>query len=286
MQKVDYEKKEEMYSIDELEKLSYYDLMAHLDVPFFTIGGFESIGRLAELCKLENAKKVLVVGCGTGGDAVYIAKTYGCSIIGIDIAEHMIQKAKERVEREELTYLVEFKVGDAYDLEFETETFDVVLTVFVSQFLDREKAFKEFHRVLKKGGCLGINELFKTEDVPLELAEEVDQAEKIFQDLTELPLNIPTPSEWQENFYRTSFSDVYLEKCHEYGSKSNIGKIINDFGGYKKLIKIFGKIIKLALKSKELRKKFGLISKAKRKLLSRKNTKNYVGYILGVAWKK
>ena len=47
-----------------------------------------------------------------------------------------------------------------------------------------------------------------------------------------------------------------------------------------RLFRTLVKMIKLAIKSKKIRKKFGLIDKAKRKLINnRKNTK-YIGYIL------
>lgn len=276
---------EKEITIEELEELSYYDFMAYMGVPFFVIGGLESTVRLAELCKIDASKKILVVGCGTGGNVIHLAKDYGCSIVGIDIAEIMIENAKERAEKEDLTLEVEFKIGDAYALEFENETFDAVLTEFVSQFLDRKRAYKEFYRVLKNGGCLGINEMYKRDEIPPDIIEEVSEAEKIFQELTGLPFDIPSYSEWKEAFKGASFKNIQLEEHHDFGGKSNVGKIVNDIGGYKNLFKILGKMLKLAWKSKKLRKRFGLISKAKRNLIKGEETKKYIGYILATGWK-
>jgi ubiquinone/menaquinone biosynthesis C-methylase UbiE len=151
------------YFLKEIEDLSYYDFMGYLDVPFFNIGGVASIDRLAELCRICKDMNVLVVVCGTGGNACYLAQTYGCQVTGIDIAENMIQKAKLRAKELNLTDRVSFQLGDAYNLQFPLVSFDVVLTIFVSQFLDNECAFPEFVRVMKNGGFLGINEMYKTD---------------------------------------------------------------------------------------------------------------------------
>ena len=70
----------------------------------------------------------------------------------------MVERAKDRTVSSSLENRVSFSVGDAYDIDFPDETFDVVMTVFVSQFLDLGKAFPEFRRVLKASGWLGINE--------------------------------------------------------------------------------------------------------------------------------
>ena len=171
-------------SMEKIEKLSYYDFMSYLDVPFFHIGGLKSTMELAELCQIGKDSKVLMVGCRTGFTACYLAKKFGCTVMGVDIAEVSINKAKERAEKENLGDKVEFCIGDAYDLQFKSNTFDVVMTEFVSQFLDKDIAFREFVRVLKPGGYVGINELYKDEDIPPEEFEELMISEQIFGEIT------------------------------------------------------------------------------------------------------
>lgn len=164
---------ENRLSIEEIENLSYYDFMGYLGVPFFQIGGLKSTEKLGELCQIDEDKRVLVVGCGTGFNTCYLARKFGCRLMGVDIAEEAIKKAKERAEKEKLEKMVEFRVGDAYALPFEAGAFDAVITQFVSQFLDMEK---EFTRVLKKGGFVGVNEMFKDEEMPPKVAEEILEA--------------------------------------------------------------------------------------------------------------
>ena len=142
-------------SVKEAEALGHYDFMSYLGVPYYHTGGLTSTRKLAELCRIDRTKKVLMVGCGTGFSACYLAKKIGCEVVGIDIAKLSIEKAKERARRQGVSERAEFRVGDAYALPFKAGTFDAVITEFVSQFLDRGRALKEFARVLKPGGLCG-----------------------------------------------------------------------------------------------------------------------------------
>jgi ubiquinone/menaquinone biosynthesis C-methylase UbiE len=123
--------------------------MSYLGASFYQVGGPKSTLKLAEQCHIDKNSEVLEVGCGTGYNAILIAKKFGCTVIGVDIAEVSVQKALERAEEEDITDKVTFRIGDAYELPFEDGSFDVVITEFVSQFLDMTLALKEFTRVLR-----------------------------------------------------------------------------------------------------------------------------------------
>jgi ubiquinone/menaquinone biosynthesis C-methylase UbiE len=130
--------------MEDVEKLGYYDFMVYMEIPFFNIGGQVSIDSLAELCKVNKNSKVLEVGCGTGANACYLAEKFGCTVVGVDISEYMVNYAIQRAINSGPKDIVSFKVGNAYNLDFSDNIFDVVLTVFLSQFLDPNKAFQEF----------------------------------------------------------------------------------------------------------------------------------------------
>lgn len=277
-------------SIEEIEKLDYYDFMSYLGTPFFQIGGLRSTERLAELCRIGEGKRVLVVGCGTGLNACHIAKKFGCTLMGVDIEEIAVKRARERAESEGLSDRAEFRVGDAYDLSFEAETFDAVLTQFVSQFLDMERALKEFVRVLRPGGCVGINEMFKDEDPPPKIAEEVLEAERTIADLTKLPFEIHTSREWRRWLEEAGLSGVEVHEVKEYmGLKESIN-MIKAMGGFWTLSKLLVRVTKYALLSRVIRERFGKLSKAKRILLGsgiyRPESSRHVGYVLAVGRKR
>jgi ubiquinone/menaquinone biosynthesis C-methylase UbiE len=222
---------EQELSIEEIEKLGYYDFMAYLDVPYFNIGGSPSLDLLAERCGINENSHVLDVGCGTGGNAAHIVQKYGCRVTGIDISELMIEKAKKRAVENCLGDQLSFHVGDAYALDFPNESFDIVLTLFVSQFLEINQAFPEFHRVLKKGGYLGVNEMYREQNIPEEKREKADTAEHVFRELTDLPFSLRSPERWEHGFTDARFKEVLVEKFREVVDVQRGIEMVKELGG-------------------------------------------------------
>lgn len=277
-------------SIKEIEKLSYYDLMGYLDVPFFQIGGLSSTEKLGELCRIGKDTNVLVVGCGTGFNACHLARKFGCRLVGVDIAEEAIKKANERAENGNLTDTVEFRVGNAYDLPLEDNTFDVVITQFVSQFLNMEKALNEFTRVLKTGGRVGINEMFKDREMPPKIAEKIMEAERIIGEITELPFTIHTSDEWRGYLENAGLKEIEINENRSSMSPSDAPQLFREIGGIGKFIKLIAKMTKVTLFSKVIRKRFKKLDKAKKIMIGvplvKTATSKHIGYILGVGSKK
>lgn len=123
------------------------------------VGGVEATDALIELCHVGEDEYVLDVGCGAGVTPCYIAKKYGCRVVGVDISERMVERSRERAIREKVADRVEFRVADAQDLPFEDALFDAVFTESVTSFPeDKQKAVNEYVRVTKPGGYIGLNE--------------------------------------------------------------------------------------------------------------------------------
>ena len=75
----------------------------------------------------------------------------GADVIGVDIGAGVIEAAKT------LAPDIDFRIGDAEELDFPDATFDVVTSTFGAMFVARpEDAARELARVCRKGGRLGI----------------------------------------------------------------------------------------------------------------------------------
>ncbi len=98
---------------------------------------------------------VLDAGCGSGRN-ISVLSPLVKEITGIDYADHMVQRARERVVQESLTN-VKLLTADITRLDFPSNTFDKVVCASVLQYLDDEDcglALREMIRVCKPGGTL------------------------------------------------------------------------------------------------------------------------------------
>jgi len=281
--------REQKLSVKQAEALGYYDFMSYLGVPYYHVGGLTSTRKLAELCRIDSTKKVLMVGCGSGFSACYLAREIGCEVIGIDIAKLSIEEAKERAKKQGVSDKAKFIVGDAHALPFEAEAFDAVITEFVSQFLDREIAFTEFVRVLRFGAYVGINEMYREKEIPAKAAKEIAQAEKIIGEITGLPFSLLSPEEWKEELKRAGLKDVNVRMCKPIRYLQETKYMAEAMGGtwsfIKYLIDTISKMAKYYLLSKKVRYRFKRLEKSKKILFRKKLTSKYVGYVLATGKK-
>ncbi len=102
-------------------------------------GGKPVTGRLARLAAIRPGTRVLDVGGGFGGPARTLAVEFGCHVTGIDLTGSY--------------------VGDALALPFPDGAFDLVWTQNSGMNIaDKERLYAGFHRVLRPGGRLALQE--------------------------------------------------------------------------------------------------------------------------------
>ncbi|MBN1763314.1 MAG: class I SAM-dependent methyltransferase [Methanomicrobia archaeon] len=141
------------------------------------MGGLEATRELIEACKINNDSHVLDVGCGVGITACYLAEEYGCNVVGIDLSELMVERSKERAKRKNVEDKVEFTIGDAQNLPFTEGVFDAVMCESVVAFAkDKQQVIREYARVTKLGGYVGMNEVTWVETPPPELVAYLSRA--------------------------------------------------------------------------------------------------------------
>jgi SAM-dependent methyltransferase len=109
--------------------------------------------RFVRLLKITSKSHVLEVGCGSGGAAVFLARTAGCSVIGIDLNESGIRNARRLALETELSQRTVFqKVDGGRRLPFADDSFDALICNDVMCHIpDRGKVLKDWFRVLRPG---------------------------------------------------------------------------------------------------------------------------------------
>ena len=78
---------------------------------------FQKYDRLCKLLNLKSTDKVLEIGSGWGGNAIHIAKYYGCKVTSVTISEEQFRMATQRVKEEGLADKIEFKLLDYRKIE-------------------------------------------------------------------------------------------------------------------------------------------------------------------------
>ncbi len=133
-------------------------------------------GLPTEFAKMKPGDTVVDLGSGAGNDAFVARQVVGEKgrVIGIDMTEAMVEKAKANTEK--IGYNnVEFVIGDIEDMPLESEVADVVVSNCVLNLVpDKEKAFGETYRILKKGGHFSISDVVIQGNLPDEIKEDAE----------------------------------------------------------------------------------------------------------------
>jgi len=110
--------------------------------------------RIVQRIGIGTGEHVLDVACGSGNVAIRAAQAGG-DVVGLDLTPELFDAARSLAAEAGVT--VDWVEGDAEDLPFDDESFDVVLSTFGVMFAPRhEVAARELARVLRPGGRIGL----------------------------------------------------------------------------------------------------------------------------------
>ena len=129
--------------------------------PYRNIAGiydrlFENMNRGLRLAGMRmfrptKGMNILDVGCGTGAH-LELYQRYKCNLYGLDLSLSMLNVARER-----LGDTAQLDLGDATDMPYEDEKFDLVISMLSLHEMSpetRSAVLNEIKRVLKKDGCI------------------------------------------------------------------------------------------------------------------------------------
>ena len=192
----------------------------------FHVMGLEATKQLAQMTGIESGAAVLDAGSGLGGPSRYLASTYGCSVIGVDLSPSFVTVAQLLAQRTGLQALVSYQTGDLLALPFTDSRFDLVWTQHVVMNIrDRERVYREFRRVLKSGGKLVFYDALATDakpelHFPVPWAESSGTSSLLTQDETSSVLATA-------GFTVTTWNDVTVEALTWMGQQRPAAQGLN-----------------------------------------------------------
>jgi len=208
-----------------------YDFLNHLlSFSLDRVWRRRTAKRFAEILRRPDAR-VLDVCCGTGDLAFALdrlrpravqAGAPPLPITGSDFVEPMLTRAREKASASRRA--VAFAAADALHLPFADASFDLITTAFGFRNLaNYEEGLREFARVLKRGGELGILEFTEPSSGPMaglfrfyfrgilpRIGGAISGNAEAYKYLPGSVAKFPSPSELAALMERTGFGDVRI----------------------------------------------------------------------------
>ncbi|WP_162604977.1 class I SAM-dependent methyltransferase [Geomonas terrae] len=117
----------------------------------------EAVLRNVDRLSLSRGAKVLDAGCGPGALVEALARRE-LWVSGLDVSENMLARTAERMESLGEAYPVSLKQGSIDSLPYSDDSFDLVCSTGVIEYLDTDQlVLQEMYRVLRPGGFLLIS---------------------------------------------------------------------------------------------------------------------------------
>ena len=117
------------------------------------------------LLKKEKPESIIDIATGTADFAIQATSLKPKKIIGVDIAENMLEIGRKKIKRKKIDSIVQLQIGDAENLPFEDNTFDAAIVAFgIRNFQNLEAGLQEVHRILKQKSTFIILELSKPQN--------------------------------------------------------------------------------------------------------------------------
>lgn len=112
--------------------------------------------RLCRKMGLQPGMHVLEIGCGWGGFSIHAARHFGVRMTAITISEAQYEKARQRVEDENLSHAVEVLLCDYRDVQGQ---FDAIASIEMLEAVGHrflKTFFEKCHHLLKPTGRVGL----------------------------------------------------------------------------------------------------------------------------------
>lgn len=147
---------DDWYTTDQILKWERY-YGKHFQSP----GGESATRDLLLRLGLQAGEKVLEIGCGQGGPAMYMARYYGVHVHGIEFSQNMFNLGTERLAVEEacVKQRVHYELADATTVQLKKDFYDVIYSKdAILHIKDKTKLYKNCKGAVCPGGRLFITD--------------------------------------------------------------------------------------------------------------------------------
>ncbi|HEX5431783.1 MAG TPA: class I SAM-dependent methyltransferase [Bryobacteraceae bacterium] len=133
----------------------------------FHPGGLKLTERLGSLLELTPKSRVLDAASGKGTSALFLAERFGCEVLGVDYGNRNVEEANASAAAKGLSGRARFERADAERLPAASASFDAVICECAfCTFPDKAAAAREFARVLRPRGAVGLSDLTRSTAFP------------------------------------------------------------------------------------------------------------------------
>ena len=126
---------------------------------------------------LQPGETVVDLGSGAGMDAFLAARQVGPSgrVIGVDMTDAMLEKARENARKVGLEDRVEFRKGHIEALPIENDSVDAIISNCVINLSpEKDRVYREAYRVLRPGGRLMVSDIVLERPLPQAVIDSID----------------------------------------------------------------------------------------------------------------
>src|SRR2546423_6951838 len=118
---------------------------------------------LASHLGIRSGQRILDAGCGVGGSAIWLAKTYDVEVVGITPVASQVARARRYAQEHSVADRVSFEQQDYTHTTFSDASFDVVWAMeSLCHAPDKRLVLAEAKRLLRPDGWLGMVEYMRT----------------------------------------------------------------------------------------------------------------------------
>ncbi len=172
---------------------------------YLSPGGPDEIKRIVEGVDFSG-KRVLDLGCGTGGISLFLAETFSSDeIVGFDVDKSLTDRAEADAKERGLAGRTAFVFAQPGPLPFGDGSFDIVFSKdAMIHIADKEPLMAEIFRVLKPGGLIAACDWMSGTDGPH--SDEL----KHYVELEDLGFGMASAGRYEQALSAAGFTDTRM----------------------------------------------------------------------------